>query len=1167
MSLGFLFGNIDQEGQLDLSDVDESLKEALFEAEAFQGSNSFLESALSFNLLNPNENSETLSDSTSQTSLKYTKKSHKLSSSPESQSLFSDISNKSDNELSDLENSSYRADKNAIDYSNIDEAILEIEPTVPSHLQITSRTELSLDSLVERKEISDYDYDSDYKDAPSLKTPPASPNTQAKTNMLFSPEKVIPLAVNSPGKYKPQYEVVDQDKILHIFSSNKRLKFTEIFGNKILKKYSWSNKPSHFAFQNSAKSVASPRSSNKNSTINNLNFKQILALSLNEYDSLINQSNTKSKTNLSPKITPSPESQIPKSHSDLILNKMNNNQIINVPMVLDFYDWENDIVWDLNYQNTTTKRTDELASLTNYNDIIKPRNTFFDSGDWIDDITWDLSNPNQSIVVKTNINDPLLKFDINQLKIEQSQLNITDKDKLVGDSNVDKFNLSNDLFYEALQEGKIQRVRQTFGQLVVNHSLPSVHLQMPFFKIKFSRFELRTWHRPRLILFPKCSPFNQSNKSDVAGDSLCDASEITLKDSADFMLVEYSEEYPPVMSNVGMGSLLVNYYRKRDEKDNHIPEISLGDLFVLGIADVSPFLNFGNVMPGQLISVLSNNLFRAPLFRHDDNIKHTDFLGICHNESRWYLRQIPHFFVAGQTYPLLEVPTPHSRRVTAIIKNRLQIAAYRLINSNSHQLLNFNKLARMFPEYSEFQLRQRLKEFCEYQRRGLGTGFWRAKANIPVPAEDNLRSLLTPEMMCLFESMLVSQMHLIDSGSSKAYSYQSSLSGIAPSGFTQDYDQDRFDQTDNPAFYNEESGANTEAQPSGFTEELFASWNTTRNFINATQGKAMLQLCGEGDTTGVGSGFSFLRVSMKDIFLRAGESIEEKLAEIEARPKSAHRYNVAEQQEIYREEIMKIWEAQYMELSSKSILDLPNSLQQTPKAYQEELLIVPTSADFYLPLVIPAIPQINMTTPNSNKGLSESEHKNKTAAEDNMRFFNDKESSRNSLASIIAKEKERKKKQNITFGVDSLVGLSSQIQQSNMLLSEKLCVGQSSFPGRLSSSLHHKHLVIKRSVKSPYTGETTVVSEVIKDPAVIELYLRQKRIITQQNISLEDLIKAKKQRDQDRVLFEKTHMSTFSLPPPNKNRKEVVRKCGNCGELGHMKTNKKCPRYYEFNAV
>ena len=44
----------------------------------------------------------------------------------------------------------------------------------------------------------------------------------------------------------------------------------------------------------------------------------------------------------------------------------------------------------------------------------------------------------------------------------------------------DKFNLSNDHFYELAKDGGRRRVRQTFGQLVVEHSYPAQKLQLPF---------------------------------------------------------------------------------------------------------------------------------------------------------------------------------------------------------------------------------------------------------------------------------------------------------------------------------------------------------------------------------------------------------------------------------------------------------------------------------------------------------------------------------------------------------------------------------------------------------------------------------------------------------------------------------------------------------------
>ncbi|KAJ1930804.1 hypothetical protein FBU59_006931, partial [Linderina macrospora] len=302
-------------------------------------------------------------------------------------------------------------------------------------------------------------------------------------------------------------------------------------------------------------------------------------------------------------------------------------------------------------------------------------------------------------------------------------------------------------------------------------------------------------------------------------------------------------------------------------------------------------------------------MFRAPLFSH--KVRATDFLVVKHvskGESKWYVRGIQYQYLVGQTYPLQEVPAPHSRKVTTTIKHRLQVAAYRLMNRNQYHLLQMGKLARLFPEYSDLQIRQRLKEFCEYQRKGLGAGYWRPKHNMPIPEEENLRKMLTPEMLCVFESMRVGQQQLHDAGK-----------------------------------LGEEEEDNDEGGESKLSiEELLAPWNLTRNFINATQGKAMLKLYGEGDPTGKGDGFSFVRVSMKDIFLRAGESVQEKLAEIEARPKSAHRYNVAEQQQIYKEEIMRIWKTQFAELASPQP---PPTLQR--EAYKDANVVVPEINDMF----------------------------------------------------------------------------------------------------------------------------------------------------------------------------------------------------------------------------
>ncbi|KAJ2481732.1 hypothetical protein IWW56_001541 [Coemansia sp. RSA 2131] len=758
-----------------------------------------------------------------------------------------------------------------------------------------------------------------------------------------------------------------------------------------------------------------------------------------------------------------------------------------MPLPVDLDDWENDVIW---HDDGEAKQVDSL--------VLQPKNMFLE--DYEKHIIWDTDTPFQpNSQLQINLNDTHMLFE-DASSIRESHAREAEQQRLL--EGVDRFNLSNDHFYEALQEGKVHRVRQTFGQLIIAHSLPSLRLQPPYFKMRLSRADLRAWHRPFLqapvdaaVQFSRVRSAKK-RKQKYSMENPWAAKDVTLKDTADSVLIEYAEEYPLVLSNVGMGSVFVNYYRKRDMQDRSFPKVELGELFILDINDTSPFLSFGNIESGQVVPALYNNMFRAPLFAQ--KVRQSDFLVVKHvakGGTKWYVRGIKYQYVSGQTYPLHEVPAPHSRKVTTTIKHRLQVAAYRLMNRNQYHLLQMAKLSRLFPEYTELQIRQRLKEFCEYQRKGLGAGYWRPKHNMPIPDEENLRKMLTPEMLCLFESMRVCQQQLHDAGKH---------------GEGNDEDTD-------------------EADSRLSIEEILATWNLTRNFINATSGKAMLKLHGEGDPTGKGEGFSFVRVSMKDIFLRAGESVEEKLAEIEARPKSAHRYNVAEQQQIYKEEITSIWNKQ-----RESLTQSEPPADSESEAWMDENVIVP---------------EVNDMFGDSATGIG-------IAAIDPSRMV-----------------------------IGSAMDVSQKLSRSS---NNVKATAHANFiqPNR-------KGLVIRRAVKSPYTGELTWRAEVIRDLAVIQAYLRQRRIIENLAYGSEDLFddedefgmepqadmtgetrahlgrlkRAREQRGAQARAHEKTHMTTFSLPQPSKPKKVVVRQCGNCGQLGHMKTNKKCPRYFEFNPV
>lgn len=159
-----------------------------------------------------------------------------------------------------------------------------------------------------------------------------------------------------------------------------------------------------------------------------------------------------------------------------------------------------------------------------------------------------------------------------------------------------------------------------------------------------------------------------------------------------------------------MGSILVNYYRKKNDKDEFIPKADLGEPFVLEPGDESPFMKFGYVYAGQTVQALYNNLIRAPLFRQKSYP--TDFLVVrstVRGEATYSIREIKSLFVVGQTYPVTEVPGPHSRKITTTIKNRLQVIAFKLLKKSQGERLKISRLMKYFPDQNELQMRQRLK--------------------------------------------------------------------------------------------------------------------------------------------------------------------------------------------------------------------------------------------------------------------------------------------------------------------------------------------------------------------------------------------------------------------------------------------------------------------------
>ena len=281
------------------------------------------------------------------------------------------------------------------------------------------------------------------------------------------------------------------------------------------------------------------------------------------------------------------------------------------------------------------------------------------------------------------------------------------------------------------------------------------------------------------------------------------------------MLLEYLEEHPTVLSNFGMGNKIINYYRRKDVDDATRPKSDIGETNVLLPEDRSPFAQFGSVDPGETVPTLHNAMYRAPIFKHEP--KSTDFLVIRNTTgvtgTSWHIRNIDYIYTVGQQLPSVEIPGPNSRKVTNAAKNRMKMIAFRKIRHSQTSSVRIDEITAHIADSTDMQNRQKLKEFIKYYKE---EKVWRVRPGESIPDEATVRSWVKPEDVCTIDAMQVGSRHLEDAGYGKG-----------------DQGDDDEDENDGDSL-----------------EQRLAPWKTSKNFLDASNGKAMLELIGDGDPSG-----------------------------------------------------------------------------------------------------------------------------------------------------------------------------------------------------------------------------------------------------------------------------------------------------------------------------
>ncbi|KAJ6171328.1 hypothetical protein N7470_000395 [Penicillium chermesinum] len=452
-----------------------------------------------------------------------------------------------------------------------------------------------------------------------------------------------------------------------------------------------------------------------------------------------------------------------------------------------------------------------------------------------------------------------------------------------------RYNISNDQAYDMLKQNHQNKIRSTLGNVTLEHAMPALRLQWPYYKTELAKDQARSFHRPSMVFrvgqtswFKNPAHVKRRHVKGKDAKSLYDSTKsLSMADNSTSLLVEYSEEAPMALSNFGMCNRFINYYRRKNPDDPTRPKADIGETVVLLPQDKSPFSIFGHVDPGEVVPAISNSMYRAPLYPHQT--KSNDFLVVRSSTSSagstYVIRNVDNFYVAGQQFPSVDIPGPHSRKVTTVAKNRMKMLVYRLLKKSADERLSISDVTAHIPNTTDMQNRQKVKDFLQHDK---DTKYWKPLDPV-LPDQDTIRAWVQPEDVCLLESMQVGQQHLTDTGF----------------GNDQDNANDNDDDEEGESF-----------------EQQMAPWKASRNFLLASQGKAMLKLHGEGDPTGRGEGFSFIKTSMKGGFKAIGESVEDKLDAQRLKELGGHSYNVARQQKSYETSIRRIWDAQKASLSS-----------------------------------------------------------------------------------------------------------------------------------------------------------------------------------------------------------------------------------------------------------
>jgi hypothetical protein len=214
----------------------------------------------------------------------------------------------------------------------------------------------------------------------------------------------------------------------------------------------------------------------------------------------------------------------------------------------------------------------------------------------------------------------------------------------------------------------------------------------------------------------------------------------------------------------GMVSHIMNYYRQKSPSDDGKAAQKgrvdrMGTLRLISETEELPFLGF--LEKGKSVRMFENELYMAPIVSHPSPSNLFLLVRDRHSPSRFFIRPSPLQLSVGQVQPLSSVYGPRERKTPLIMKDRLHAFILRLcMKKDTNGVVSFSSIASAFPRCKYSHIRKILRSIAH----PFDGDFWKVSPTHSLPSEEELRSLLTPKMICLYEAMLVGMQRLHDMG-------------------------------------------------------------------------------------------------------------------------------------------------------------------------------------------------------------------------------------------------------------------------------------------------------------------------------------------------------------------------------------------------------------------